>query len=56
MPRKVTELAVKRFEAEVLKNQSHLFEVQQQITVMRKPAELPCRPLSAAHQAQRSRI
>ena len=30
---KVTELAVKRFEAEVLKNQSHLFEVQQQITV-----------------------
>jgi NodT family efflux transporter outer membrane factor (OMF) lipoprotein len=31
---KVTELAVKRFEAEVLKNQSHLFEVQQQITVM----------------------
>jgi len=31
---KVTELAVKRFEAEVLKNQSHLFQVQQQITVM----------------------
>ncbi|MBL9114778.1 MAG: efflux transporter outer membrane subunit [Verrucomicrobiaceae bacterium] len=31
---KVTELAVKRFEAEVLKNQSHLFEVQQKITVM----------------------
>lgn len=30
---KVTELAVKRFEAEVLKNQSHLFEVKQQITV-----------------------
>ncbi|MBE2287457.1 MAG: TolC family protein [Prosthecobacter sp.] len=30
---KVTALAVKRFEAEVLKNQSHLFEVQQQITV-----------------------
>lgn len=30
---KVTELAVKRFEAEVLKNQSHLFQVQQQITV-----------------------
>lgn len=30
---KVTELAVKRFEAEVLKNQSHLYEVQQQITV-----------------------
>lgn len=30
---KVTELAVKRFEAEVLKNQSHLFEVRQQITV-----------------------
>lgn len=30
---KVTELAVKRFEAEVLKNQSHLYEVQQQVTV-----------------------
>lgn len=30
---KVTELAVRRFEAEVLKNQSHLFEIQQQITV-----------------------
>ena len=30
---KVTELAVKRFEAEVLKNQSHLFQVQQQIIV-----------------------
>lgn len=30
---KVTELAVRRFEAEVLKNQSHLFEIKQQITV-----------------------
>lgn len=31
---KVTELAVRRFEAEVLKNQSHLYEIQQRITVM----------------------
>lgn len=31
---KVTELAVRRFEAEVLKNQSHMFEVRQKITVM----------------------
>ncbi len=30
---KVTELAVRRFEAEVLKNQSHLFEIKQKITV-----------------------
>jgi multidrug efflux system outer membrane protein len=30
---RVTELAVRRFEAEVLKNQSHMFQVQQQITV-----------------------
>jgi outer membrane protein TolC len=30
---RVTELAVRRFEAEVLKNQSHQFQVQQQITV-----------------------
>jgi outer membrane protein, multidrug efflux system len=30
---KVTELAVKRFEAEVLKNQSNLFEIQQKIVV-----------------------
>lgn len=30
---KVTELAVRRFEAEVLKNQSHLYEIKQQITV-----------------------
>ncbi len=30
---KVTELAVRRFEAEVLKNQSRLFTIQQQITV-----------------------
>lgn len=29
---KVTELAVRRFEAEVLKNQSHLFDIQQRIT------------------------
>lgn len=31
---RVTELAVRRFEAEVLKNQSRLFKIQQQITVM----------------------
>jgi len=31
---RVTELAVRRFEAEVLKNQSNLYEIQQQITVM----------------------
>lgn len=30
---RVTELAVRRFEAEVLKNQSHLYEIQQKITV-----------------------
>lgn len=30
---KVTELAVRRFEAEVLKNQSHLFEIKQKITI-----------------------
>ncbi|WP_395743011.1 TolC family protein [Prosthecobacter sp.] len=30
---RVTELAVRRFEAEVLKNQSRLFKIQQQITV-----------------------
>lgn len=29
---KVTELAVKKFEAEVLKNQSHIYAIQQQIT------------------------
>ena len=29
---KVTELAVRRFEAEVLKNRSHLFDIQQSIT------------------------
>jgi NodT family efflux transporter outer membrane factor (OMF) lipoprotein len=30
---KVTELAVRRFEAEVLKNKSHVYEIQQKITV-----------------------
>ncbi|MFM1877318.1 MAG: hypothetical protein RLZZ241_184 [Bacteroidota bacterium] len=30
---RATELAVRRFEAEVLKNQSHLFEIRQEITV-----------------------
>lgn len=30
---RVTELAVRRFEAEVLKNQSHQYEIQQKITV-----------------------
>lgn len=30
---KVTELAVRRFEAEVLKNRSHVYEIQQKITV-----------------------
>ncbi len=31
---RATELAVKRFQAEVMKNQSHKYEIQQEITVM----------------------